>query len=199
MNLQKEPEKFTPSDYENITSSVISNVSDPVNCFNACDNNPECDGVSLIKNKETNNFDCVLGLKNLSLYDSDNETKPIIYQKRRRNRPDIVVYDDTYPTFYPNYNQTYFPQSMTPLHYPYWWWGGRGTWRDGRFAGYTTDESRRFAIEPQRNDNITKGKGEMPSNGGMDVERGEMPGMGGMEVSRDEIGGSVSGRKGGRR
>ena len=65
MNIQKEPEKFTPSDYENITSNIITNVDNPVNCFDACDKNPDCDGVSLVKNKETNNYDCVLGLKSI--------------------------------------------------------------------------------------------------------------------------------------
>ena len=203
MNIQKEPEKFTPSDYENITSNIITNVDNPVNCFDACDKNPDCDGVSLVKNKETNNYDCVLGLKNLSIFDMDQKTSetPLIYQKRRRrDRPEIVVYDDNYPSFYPTYN--YYPQSMTPLYYPYWWRGGRNNWRDGRFAGFTSDQNRR-SIQPSlpsqpKSEMLSNGKprGEMLGNGGMDDNREELPGIGGMQVGRDEITDSVTARRG---
>jgi hypothetical protein len=133
INIHRE-EKFVPSNYVDISSNIITNVSDPSQCFNSCDVNPSCDGVSILQNKKTENWDCVLGLQNLSKYNYDkkNYTEPISYEKKK-DRQEIVVYDDTYNPYYPNYD--YYPQSLLPLYYPNYW-GGRGMWRDSKFSGH---------------------------------------------------------------
>jgi len=134
INIHRE-EKFVPSNYVDISSNIITNVSDPSQCFNSCDVNPSCDGVSILQNKKTENWDCVLGLQNLSKYNYDkkNYNEPISYEKKK-DRQEIIVYDDTYNP-YPNYD--YYPQSLLPLYYPNYW-GGRGMWRDGKFSGHRT-------------------------------------------------------------
>ena len=52
INIHRE-EKFVPSNYVDISSNIITNLSDPSQCFNSCDVNPSCDGVSIIQNKKT--------------------------------------------------------------------------------------------------------------------------------------------------
>jgi uncharacterized membrane protein YgcG len=132
INMHRE-EKFVPSNYVDISSNIITNVNDPSQCFNSCDVNPSCDGVTILQNKKTENYDCVLGLDNLSKYqyDKKNYTTPISYEKKKEQQ-EIIVYDDTYNPYYYNY----YPQSLLPLYYPNYWRGGRGIWRDGKFSGH---------------------------------------------------------------